>query len=137
MHFFLRLPTKTTMVVMVDQGADTASEAQAELLRLRTELLKTRKAKYEQTEMLHMVKMSLLTVLAGALSFMGAFVFRDFFLALFKTSLENMGLRPIITNFIYLILVMLFAVPALAFVTWTKARAEMQQKKYSDLYQTT
>ena len=137
MHFFLRLPTKTIMADTVDQGADTASEAQAELLRLRAELLKTRKAKYEQTEMLHMVKMSLLTVLAGALSFMGAFVFRDFFLALFKTSLDNMGLRPIITNFIYLILVMLVAVPALAFVTWTKARAEMQQKKYSDLYQTT
>jgi len=73
-------------------------------------------------------------VLTGALSFMGAFVFRDFFLALFKTSLDNIGLRPIFTNFIYLVLVMLVAVPALAFVTWAKARAEMKQKKYSYLH---
>jgi len=108
-----------------------------EVAQLQTKLLKKRKLKYERSMLLYLTKMSLLTVLTGALSFMGAFVFRDFFLALFRTSLENMGMRPLFTNFIYLLLVMLVAVPALALVTWIKARAEIQQKKYSDPHQTT
>lgn len=82
-----------------------------------------------RTHLAYLIQISLYTVLVGALSFMGAFVFRDFFLSLFKTSLENAGMPRLMTDVIYLVLVLLIAVPALTLVSWAKARTEIKMTK--------
>ena len=98
-------------------------------LRIIEKIRMDRSSMQRRTQLTYLIKMSLFTVLVGALSFMGAFVFRDFFLSLFKTSLENAGMPRIATDIVYLVLVMAIAVPSLTLVSWAKAKEEIKMTK--------
>lgn len=98
-------------------------------LRIVEKIKMERSSMQRRTHLAYLIQISLYTVLVGALSFMGAFVFRDFFLSLFKTSLENAGMPRLMTDVIYLVLVLLIAVPALTLVSWAKARTEIKMTK--------
>ena len=112
---------------MTANGVVSKPVPTATIDEIRKVIAKERSRKKAKT-LSYIVKISMLTVLSGALSFMGAFVFRDFFLALFRTSLENLGMSQILTNFFYLLLVLAIAVPALAFVMLAKANVEVDRQ---------
>ena len=105
-------------------------------LRIMEKIKMDRESSKRRTKLLYLIQGSLFTVLVGALSFMGAFVFRDFFLALFKTSLKNAGMPRLVTDITYLFLVMIIAVPALTLVTWAKAKMELKMSKGDILEET-
>ena len=98
-------------------------------LRIIEKIKMDRSSMQRRMQLTYMIKISFFTVLVGALSFMWAFVFRDFFLSLFKTTLENAGMPRLLTNVVYLIMVMAIAVPALTLVSWAKAKEEIKMTK--------
>jgi len=118
--------TKSIAKKRAEEEEDVRSFSQ---VRIIDTIKMERSSMQRRTQLIYMVKMSFFTMLVGALSFMGAFVFRDFFLALFKTTLQNAGMPRLLTDVIYLLLVMVVAVPALTLVSWAKAKEELKMIK--------
>lgn len=113
-------------------GNDDVTEAIRDLIRVQREIAEKRRERHlaaDHSATGYIFQMTTFAILTSAFSFVGAFVIRDFFKDSIEGLTKKFKLPGVISNLVYILLVLGIVIPLLMLISLQKSRAEANESK--------